>query len=56
MNCPKCGNELPLKEGWDSMVYHCGKCHIVIDAGTKEVCEIVILETLYERGHEEKVK
>jgi len=53
--CPKCGSELPLEEGWDSMIYHCKPCHIVIDADTGEACEIVILETLYERGHEEKV-
>jgi RNA polymerase subunit RPABC4/transcription elongation factor Spt4 len=48
--CPKCGSELPLKEGWDSIVYHCKNCHIIIDADTGETCEIVHLETLYERG------
>lgn len=51
MKCPKCGSALPLEEGWDSMVYHCKKCHIVIDAGTGEACEIVCLERLYECGH-----
>lgn len=56
MNCPKCGSELPLEEGWDSMVFHCKKCHVIIDADTGEACEIVLLETLYERGHEERVK
>ena len=53
--CPKCGSELPLEEGWDSMVYHCKPCHIVIDADTGEACEIIVLERLYPRDHEEKV-
>jgi len=57
MKCPKCGSELPLEEGWDSMVYHCRPCHIVIDAETGEACEIRVLERLYPLSdHEEKLK
>lgn len=45
--CPGCGEILPARSGWDGMIYHCTKCHIIIDAETGEVNQIKVLERLY---------
>ena len=54
--CPECGGEMEgPTDGWDKTVYYCRKCHIQVDAKTGDVFTVEVLETLWERGHEEKV-